>query len=968
MPLSPTDIQQMGQLPSAERQKLPLPPGDDGEVWLTTKNTRLEIDGNYVRLKTRGGSTLTHSFFGNILTVYGFQARIGGAIKKYVAVHTAGAKVYLWDIGAGTSDEIISSGMSTTRKVQFFNRGRFLYVFDYDYGAGKVYNIDRDKIFDYMRYGGSRLYSMSTNHEDITTLDENIMGFEIGSPAWVLPTTINRGYDRIGASELEVYSTGNFKVFEYKYNGGVHMTVDAKDYKEDAVFYLLDEKMEYSLSGALAGDATDPTLREVTAMHIDPDSLRPDYRPRKKSVKSFSTGGVGFSFRQTHPYPNNRSVGDNGTITDSEGNTVYSSNFAVPASPDLEEYIEGYDEYVSATLNTSTGYEFPDFYKSYIVVDLLEDGSVAMPTEPSTISVNAENIFNSTGCIASVEMSLESAYFDNVAKRFLCATRWHPEKGDTLTPSSEAYPNSPFFIVKELDPEQTSNIKDYTPDSKLFRPITEVLPMRAGIPIIFGPQEISPKSVTSFGESLLIGGYRINRPVPQVHNTADPVIAGMRWNVRVSVSGSAVASQEIRVFFQYTDGTRSDLSVATDVGSTGGTTITISSINALVSKIYVLGVDTSGTSDAYHLIKEVGPEDPEINGLSFTTATDITTYPSFTLPGADMILETVDLENYVTVGTPPQEIRITEQRRIDGGASINNLIGTRFDSDKTTMRMRVAVLTDQNIQLGYVARRITTSPQTGKTELTFEADFETGFSGMICSSPDGARNVLGRVIIPTKDKVFAWAPGSPPEPIFDSRRYAVSSSNDLDDVLYHPNRHEFWLFYRSTEIVVVDISSGTTRRMAYSGVGDIRAGAFFDDNLYIGADTDLLETDKDGTLTDKSGGDPVAGELTSIHLGDELSQWRLLECTIGGQQFSATLEVDYQGSRFEDDSSVWSDGFSADKSIGPKTLKIHGASYQIHRMAVMPRIRITFNAAASGFLSHAILKYVPTQNIGKARM
>ena len=103
--LDPNEIQRLGELPVARREKLPLAPGDDvqGSTWKNLKNLRLRVRGNNVFWQTRGGSTVINSFFGNILTVEPVDVSISGALKQYIVVHTAAGKVYLWDISLGSS-------------------------------------------------------------------------------------------------------------------------------------------------------------------------------------------------------------------------------------------------------------------------------------------------------------------------------------------------------------------------------------------------------------------------------------------------------------------------------------------------------------------------------------------------------------------------------------------------------------------------------------------------------------------------------------------------------------------------------------------------------------------------------------------------------------------------------------------------------------------------------------------------
>lgn len=412
-------------------------------------------------------------------------------------------------------------------------------------------------------------------------------------------------------------------------------------------------------------------------------------------------------------------------------------------------------------------------------------------------------------------------------------------------------------------------------------------------------------------------------------------------------------------------------------GSSGltpsGVTTTISanqlqlhSLNNLISKIYVLGRTTNPVK-RFHLIDDFDITDPAAHGRVIelpNTEEELNEIQSeiFTEPPASEIVESVDLSNFAVIGTPFQQFQISTQERIVDQSTILKAMPVDFDSDKSTMRYRVMIFTDRNIQMGYLV-----DAQAGNQRV-FESDFEIVFAGKSASSREGITDLNGNIIWESKDAVYAWAKQGAPSRIFNTRRYSASDGNKLIDVIYSEDYNEAWFIYRNNDIVVFDFDSGSTRRMRYTGVGAVRCGAFFGNKLYIGADTELYETDIAGTLTDGAGGDTVTGFAETLHLGDEQIQQRLLDITIGGQNFSAQVEVDLQPARFEDNATVWSDQFSADKDLGSKTLKMHGESYQIQHMAVMPRIRITLPAVTDGIVSHAILKYVPTENIGKARM
>lgn len=396
----------------------------------------------------------------------------------------------------------------------------------------------------------------------------------------------------------------------------------------------------------------------------------------------------------------------------------------------------------------------------------------------------------------------------------------------------------------------------------------------------------------------------------------------------------------------------------------------IHSLNQLISKAYILGRTNDGATE-FHLIREVSITSADAHGKiinlpNTASALDEIENTIYQPPTDPEKLESVELPDHLVVGTPFQQFQISTQEQIVDQSEIQRAMAVDFASDTTVMRYRVLIFTDRNIQLGYLVDQTSTS-ESGRTRRTFEGDFEIIFAGMKTSSREGISDIFGRIIFPTEDGMYAWPRDGSPKRLFDVRRYEVSADNNLVDVIYNQDHDEFWFIYEDTEIVVYDFDSQSTRRMSYSGVGAIRAGAFFGDKLYIGSGTDVLETDVDTATTDKSAGDPVAAKVESGHLGSELLQTRLLELIVGGQELECAVDIDLQPARFEDDNTTWSDQFNADKTLPAKTLDVAGASFQVQRTAIMPRLRLSFDAVANGRLSHVILKSVSTQNKGKAR-
>lgn len=390
----------------------------------------------------------------------------------------------------------------------------------------------------------------------------------------------------------------------------------------------------------------------------------------------------------------------------------------------------------------------------------------------------------------------------------------------------------------------------------------------------------------------------------------------------------------------------------------------IHSLNALVRKVYVLGRTNDGTK-RFHLIEEIQITDPGTHGRvielpATEEALNDIELNTFETPGATEILETVELQNYVNIGTPAQQFNISTQEEIVDESRILKAIPLEFDVDKSTMRYRVMVFTSQNIQIGYLV------DATVQGSRIFNGDFETIFEGLQTSSRFGIERRNGLVVWSTNDSLYAWSGKSGPQRLMDRRRYSVSESNEHQDVVYNAEHNELWVVYRNNEIIVIDLDTQSIRRMSYPAANGVcRAAAWYNGKMYLAADTGVFWTDQEDIYLDVAEAINVTAETD--YFGDELSQIRLLDLTVGGQAFQLSVDIDYQDERFIDVGTGWGDAFEADQNIPAKTLNMAGKVFSLYRYAIMPRLRLTAQAVSGGFLSHVILKYTPTANEGQAR-
>lgn len=208
-------------------------------------------------------------------------------------------------------------------------------------------------------------------------------------------------------------------------------------------------------------------------------------------------------------------------------------------------------------------------YRAYIIVDMLDDGSTMIPCRPEIVSVNESVITSSRP--SRVKLTFTQAP-GNVEKRFLLATRWQYTLERVFEPSSERHPNSPFYICGDISKRRTE-YTDTTPDRLLIRPLSEIIPVRGGVPLLLHHNSLRFNTSTSFKGSLITGDYTITRPVPVTHNQKSQV-----GNCFVpNESGSALG--EVKIAFEYTDGKKSNV-VNTGVQCTNATEVVVEALES----------------------------------------------------------------------------------------------------------------------------------------------------------------------------------------------------------------------------------------------------------------------------------------------------------------------------------------------------------------------------------------------------
>lgn len=578
-----------GQSPDGPtRQIMDLVPGNRLENWEEIHNLRLEYDGPYIRLKRRGGTTSQYTYGADILTMYPFSARPGNVLTNYIAVHLTNGSVNLYNVDADTSIQILT-GFSTTDKIQIAHSGIFLYCFEYDYGVAKYYDLEAAAAYDYLDYDRSYITTINRTYVGFENTPD-ILGFEAGKQIIVFPNfhdetdavAIINSSSGAGQLDPSLYDVNSFR---YNYNGGKYLIDgDGNELKTSQVLGFVENgsPLQYTIGGT-GSEFTIDTL--YYPLDVSGNLSFESYIAEILSITD--TGADTTTVKWKDPVGIEQTVSLNG---ETDSTNVF---YILPYSPDLDSLVGlPSNKAITSdgiTVEANSNYEERKIYRQYVVLDQLNDGSITIPGLPYQVDFDAENILVDGAGNIDVTVTAAGA---NVARRFLCSTRWQATADSAFNPSSPSYPNSPLFIVREIDVNLTI-ISDSTEDLKLLRPISEQISnLAGGIADQFNTGELVPDSVAPFGGSLLIGGYKVNRSVPVPYT--NPATA-LQENIYVNITSTTQLANNMALAFQfeYVDGKRSDI-VETEEFLQEGNSVTTAPATCDQVKAFCENVVTNG--------------------------------------------------------------------------------------------------------------------------------------------------------------------------------------------------------------------------------------------------------------------------------------------------------------------------------------------------------------------------------------
>ena len=1097
---SDEDIKSMGSINPAERISLRPENGNDGERWSEIVNMRLEWDADYPTWKMRGGSEIRLELPEGItiLNFQGFTVRVNGPTVRYIAVHCSDGKIYLWDVDQGNISsawEVILEGFGTdSLRVEMFVFGRNLYVFDLDTDVYKIYNFSNQTSSNF----GSHEYSLINSWRYDTTLtmgeeydQKNIFGFKKGERAAIAASEYNLSSNVIGTSNWSP-SIG-WRIYEYIYNGGVFLTINGTDYKENALIVVSPDTSVDStnLSGALANDSSDPELF-IGILPVDINTQEPVLDMFEATLESYFSETASPSLDNFGYNLSADTIGETqgdvyglvGSVSDGSGGFV-KQNIIMPITSDLEAIANRHIkfEFNKDQTRIINNNDFPELdnykiYRSYIIFNELADGSIVAAGRPVLVEVDCKDIFQHHAIIQGVVLSVKPVADSNIINRYLCSTRWQSNIPATFIPSSPKYPNSPYFIIRDISLNK-QDITDRTPDNELIRSITEFIEMNGGVSTIIPPDKLTVNSIKQNAGTLLIGGYEIERPTPLVYgpdiiahlhdldfkilrvsnaiksaeftgfsatksygiskfewdvslsnvhikivdnnnnlvseyNTAPNSTSGVvtfvcsevntsgievtlnidmsvlgsvlngqpdlffdsnsyiiefsevsnpskEGNIRISDSGVPLQDQYTGFYFEYFDGSVSSLVDTYFDGAKipvfdGPGKISIHSLNTIVSAVHVVWIDESGATPVYHRIARHSIDEAESHGMPIDTPDSNNGLTTITIPDTTEINTVSQLSDFFTISTFPQQLSIERQFPIQDQKQIREFAIYGFDQDKTQLRTRLAVFTEENIQTGYIM-------QDNNAPGGFSAQFEVQENLDTLINEESVSTLNNQLVVYQNQNGVQYV-GSSRGWLIDSRRYPELINDPIVDVIYNRENKEYWYINNTNEIFTVT-NEGRVKKVVYGE--PVTTGGFFHGMFLVSAGNGLMETDIDGLDGDDfavSGTTPIEISIISQPLTQHLYQMRLLEATVIGDGGGIGLDVDLQKARYEKNGTTWSKHFNSDISFNMIGVEISGTNFEIYRRGIRPRIKLS---GLCKTIQDVYINVVQTENKGLAR-
>lgn len=979
---------------------MPLQAGNDAGFWVDLVNLRLRQQGIYTVWEPRKGTayldeSLNNVDGGTVLSLDAFRARPGSVTYLFLIIHTSTGGCYYFDLDSETLTDIVDPNgseplFSTSTPLFIINIGRFVYLFDADTNRHRIWNIEKEELTDWYGSAPAGINSVAEGNHPFggDWPEEHVFGFREGATVIGLPYYA-------AMIPISTWPRQNYLwqaqpmwfVFKEDDDRERLELSTGTEIRSSGIYFLprgvgvraTDEKS----SDSLASEAHRPDVEFLQMMRtgelIPPNSNNNQdgiFKPRTVEISGIEDLAVGGEPGFPLTLPLVKELGREFLPYEPEGSApTRLLRILLPLSPDTRPYLDdsGRWEFDAATyeLVEREAFEIPVLNRAYAVVHVMGDGSVTLPGPPILASVDTKDIMENY--ITHIKLDIPAAPA-GVAKRYLVCTRWHLSEENAFRPTSETNPNGTFFIHSELGNDAYTGSDVYVDDKaddRLLRELSEIVPMAAGIPLLFGAGQLNPQYVAQYGTTLFAAGYRVDRPLPEK-------------DVTVQVGTNATPEdRDVLVQFDYSNGDRSAMVTIVD-GVEVTSVIRMSGLNALITKVTVAILK----DDTCYRLVTFGADSPHFAGAGITVPdfADIEALEEFE-PAEAEGGAAIGLGEYVVPVLPGQQSRIDQQVPVADSSEIQAFIPLSFDRDKSFMRFRALVQTRNNVQIGYI-----TEQDTGLTTLT-RGEFEVVFSGLGTPNGRGAKR-MGDAVYLAGDKglyrirVAADGRIGQPELLIDRDRYPAARF-PLLQAAQHEREHEFLFVFSTIDVPsdgrvfvvdegwAADAGGATTqgrparsarqpliREYRYPGLGAAGPLVYFEGKL-IGAFGDSV-VDYEGSTGADHKDFVIAASAVSAHLLDDFKQVRLLNTRVTGRNVKVRPEADLQPARRRGSPDTWAPSFSSDTDLPEKPASMQGALWDIRRQAIMPRIRLLMDFSDGGEVHGVRLRFVEVRNAGRA--
>lgn len=371
---------------------------------------------------------------------------------------------------------------------------------------------------------------------------------------------------------------------------------------------------------------------------------------------------------------------------------------------------------------------------------------------------------------------------------------------------------------------------------------------------------------------------------------------------------------------------------------------------------------TTFNQNPYELfsIAESAISDPKSHGqainLEFNTSPD--NHKIYDIDFATLNpVESIDLREFIPTLVPPQNFTLNKQTRIYDQSNILAVVPTQIDTERSTIRYTMTVLTDRNIQYGYIQ----------DSQDFFDGEFEIVNNTTICRNPFSVSYIDGVVYMQSNYGINAIERGSV-QLVVDSDRYA-EAQKELRSVSYNTDEQEIYFSLAgSNEVLILDLQAMGLRRFNYSGIGNISIVANLNNRLLYSSGNGLYKANPESNYDLSS---KVTGVAISSYLTEYADKILIQELTVFGGNGECAAEIDYQDFRLQRPTpGQFSKSFNSNYSSGFITLEGEGAQFYPNALASMPRIKIELRPDSKNALSFMEQLYMisrPANNQTSAR-